>query len=166
MPREQGSNSQPAGVAITANPECKGPGPFHPFVSRKSPPLHSIKWNANDLSLGKPGTSGIGGVLRNSQELKAIAKALEISKDLSITSSCESIFIELDSNIVLSWVADLNSVLWRTSSIINSIVNIPCLTLSSFTHLEKSTPTYGQTEEREEGKSSRIERGLVPQRLS
>ncbi|KAG8651712.1 uncharacterized protein LOC110616573 isoform X2 [Manihot esculenta] len=71
----------------------------------------------------------------NLAELKAIAKALEISKDLSITSSCESIFIELDSNIVLSWVADLNSVLWRTSSIINSIVNIPCLTLSSFTHL-------------------------------
>lgn len=59
----------------------------------------------------------------NLAKLKAIPKALEISKNLLIASPCESIFIESDSKIALLWVVDLNSAPWRTPSIINSIVN-------------------------------------------
>jgi ribonuclease HI len=82
--------------------------------------VNSFKWNVDGSSLGKPGPSGIGGVLRNHHghllgmffvpvgildsniaELRAIVKAIELS-----ASNCllhhQHLIIESDSANVIS----------------------------------------------------------------
>ena len=82
--------------------------------------INSFKWNVDGYSLGKPGPSGIGGVLQNHHdhllsmfsvpvgildsniaELRAIVKAIELS-----TSNCllhhQHLIIESDSINVIS----------------------------------------------------------------
>lgn len=88
-----------------------------------SPPMtNRFKWNVDGSSIGKPGPSGIGGVLRNHHgillgifsmpigildsnvaELRAVVKAIELS-----ASNCflhhKHIIIESDSANVISWM--------------------------------------------------------------
>nr|XP_034889198.1 uncharacterized protein LOC118029425 [Populus alba] len=88
-----------------------------------SPPMiNSLKWNVDGSSLGKPGPSGIGGVLRNHHghllgmfsvpfgildsnivELRAIVKAIELS-----ASNCllhhQHLIIKSDSVNVIHWM--------------------------------------------------------------
>ncbi|KAJ9188985.1 hypothetical protein P3X46_000329 [Hevea brasiliensis] len=97
-----------------------------PAVSWSPLPSDSFKWNVDGSSIGKPGRSGICGVLRdsfgniiclfscfvgiidsNAAELLVISKALEVSVNLM--------------NAV-SWFHNLESAPWRFSSVANSII--------------------------------------------
>jgi len=96
-----------------------------------SPPMtNRFKWNVDGFSIGKPGPSGIGGVLRNHHgillgifslsveildsniaELRAVVKAIEFS-----ASNCflhhKHIIIESDSANVISWMNNPHNRPW------------------------------------------------------
>jgi len=96
-----------------------------------SPPMvNSFEWNVDSSSLGKPGLSGIGGVLRNHRghlfgvfsipvgilnsnlaELRAVIKAIELS-----ASNCllhhKHLIIESDSANVTSWMHNPHNRPW------------------------------------------------------
>ncbi|KAF2316197.1 hypothetical protein GH714_041538 [Hevea brasiliensis] len=86
--------------------------PAWPRVEWKTPPINVLKWNIDGLSVGQLGESGIRGLLRdyggnikclfscpnrelssNQAELKAMIKALQISKDLIASSHGNHAFI-------------------------------------------------------------------------
>jgi len=105
-----------------------------------SPPMiNSLKWNVDGSSLGKPGPSGIGGVLRNHHghllgmfsvpvgildsniaELRAIVKAIELS-----ASNClfhhQHLIIESDSVNAISWMNKPHSRPWKHHNLFSSV---------------------------------------------
>ena len=95
---------------------------FRPNVLWQPPPLNVLKWNTDGSSIGKPGQSGIGGILRshlgsfmclfscpigiadsNEAELRASLQAIRItSQQTSLLRTALGIIIESDSRISIS----------------------------------------------------------------
>jgi ribonuclease HI len=119
-----------------------------------SPPItNSLKWNVDGSSLGKPGPSGIGGVLRNHNgillgifsmsagildsnvaELKAVVKAIELS-----ATNCQlhhkHIIIESDSANVIRWMNNPYNRPWLHQILFSSIQRLAsCFGSITFTH--------------------------------
>jgi ribonuclease HI len=101
--------------------------------------VNSFKWNVDGSSLGKPGPSGIGGVLRNHHghllgmfsvlvgildsniaELRAIVKTIELS-----ASNCllhhQHLIIESDSANVISWMHKPHNYPWKHHNLFSYI---------------------------------------------
>ena len=101
--------------------------------------INSLKWNVDGSSLGKPGPSGIGGVLRNHHghllgmfsvpvgildsniaELRAIVKAIELS-----ASNClfhhQHLIIESDSVNAISWMNKPHNRPWKHHNLFSSV---------------------------------------------
>jgi ribonuclease HI len=100
--------------------------------------VNSFKWNVDGSSLGKPGPSGIGGVLRNHYghllvfsipvgildsnlaELRDIVKAIELS-----ASNCllhhKHLIIESDFVNVISWMHNPHNKSWMHHKLFSSI---------------------------------------------
>lgn len=92
------------------------------------PPENVLKFNVDGSSLGNPGVSGVGGVLRNSSrqilgvfseaagvlwayeaEVKAIRKALLFCKQFHY----RNVLIESDSTLAVGWVASVHNRPWK-----------------------------------------------------
>jgi ribonuclease HI len=117
------------------------------------PITNSFKWNVDGSSLGKPGPSSIGGVLRNHNEillgifslsagildsnvaeLKAVVKAIELS-----ASNCrlhhKHIIIESDSVNVIRWMNNSHNRPWLHHNLFSSIQRLAsCFGSLTFTH--------------------------------
>lgn len=101
-----------------------------------SPLLSYVKFNVDGASKGNPGTSGIGGVLRNHQgtmlgyfvkatghlwayeaELQAIVHALVFCQQYGI----HNVLIESDCSLVVGWVRNVNARPWSLHQVFNRI---------------------------------------------
>ncbi|KAF2316185.1 hypothetical protein GH714_041526 [Hevea brasiliensis] len=118
--------------------------PAWPRVEWKTPPINVLKWNIDGLSVGQLGESGIRGLLRdyggnikclfscpnrelssNQAELKAMIKALQISKDLIASSHGNHAFIfETDSSNILTWINGSSERPWRDKHLIMEALNL------------------------------------------
>jgi ribonuclease HI len=101
--------------------------------------INSLKWNVDGSSLGKPGPSGIDGVLQNHHghllgmfsvpvgildsniaELRVIVKAIELS-----ASNCllhhQHLIIESDSANVISWMHKPHIRPWKHHNLFSSV---------------------------------------------
>jgi len=119
-----------------------------------SPPMtNRFKWNVDRSSIGKPGPSGIGGVLRNHHgillgifslsvgildsnvaELRAVVKAIELS-----ASNCflhhKHIIIESDSANVISWMNNPHNRPWIHHKLFSSAQRLAsCFDSITYTH--------------------------------
>ncbi|XVF79053.1 hypothetical protein PTKIN_Ptkin14bG0188900 [Pterospermum kingtungense] len=108
----------------------------------EKPPMGFVKFNVDGSSLGNPGPSGIGGILRdylgrelikfskfvgfsdsNMVELMAIREAVV----LFVTTQWvvdESLILECDSRNAVSWVANPDTAPWRMRNLLNHICNL------------------------------------------
>ena len=126
----------------------------HRAVVVWSPPMtNCFKWNVDGSSLGKPGPSGIGGVLQNHHgillgifsspvgildsnvaELKAVVKAIELS-----ASNChlhhKHIIVESDSTNVISWMNNPHNRPWMHHNLFSYIQRVAsCFGSLTFIH--------------------------------
>ncbi|PKI58601.1 hypothetical protein CRG98_020990 [Punica granatum] len=120
------------------------PAKSRPQISWSAPPVGWLKWNIDDSSIGKPGPSGIGGVLRDSKgcvicifsspsdiidpnlaELQAIRRALQLSASNTALFGF-SFIIESDSKNVISWIKKPGCSPWKYRNFFTDIQLSSC----------------------------------------
>lgn len=116
--------------------------------------INRLKWNVDGSSLGKPGPSGIGGVLRNHHghvlgmfsvpvgildsnfaELRAIVKAIDLS-----ASNChlhhQHLIIESDSVNAIRWMNNPLSRHWKHHNLFSYVNRLKAYFVSiTFSHI-------------------------------
>lgn len=111
-------------------------------VSWSSPPKGWIKWNVDGSSLGKPGKSGIGGVLRdpkgqvictfseplgvlesNEAEVIAIRRALQLTAAVPGAERLK-VIVETDSLNAFTWITKAIARPWRMTFDFNTIATL------------------------------------------
>ncbi|XVF45253.1 hypothetical protein PTKIN_Ptkin02bG0190300 [Pterospermum kingtungense] len=127
----------PSGIRIPFNsPKSR------PLCVWSKPPVRAVKFNVDGSSIGKPGPTGIGGILRdhdgnelipfsksigvadsNVAELIAIREAFILFLS-SLWALSSKLIVESDSMIAVGWVSKPSAVAWKVRNLINHLENL------------------------------------------